>query len=167
MKIGACFGMQVSYNVRGLHKSRVGTIIIFLAPISAADQIAGEQKSVRADAVAKLIERFSQQFPQISYQLVASPMLINAQALVLCGRRIVKLYGGLAFHSLVDVDALAFVLLHETGHHLAGGARLPWNPFLACECQADVWARAQAVSEASGCTFNLQKDTPRTIEICS
>jgi hypothetical protein len=141
----------------GPHRSYVGIIVLFLDPISAVDQMEGDQKSERADAVAKLLERFNRQFPQISYELVASPMLINAQALVLPGRRIVKLYGGLAFHSLIDIDALTFVLLHETGHHLAGGTRLPWNPFLACECQADIWAQAQAASWTSECTLNLQK----------
>jgi hypothetical protein len=131
--------------------------MLFLNPISMVGQMDGDNHSARALAVAELLGRFNRQFPQISYELVVSPMLLNAQALVLQGQRIVKLYGGLAFHSLIDTDALAFALLHETGHHLAGGSRLPWNPFLACECQADIWARAQATSGKSGCTLNLRK----------
>jgi hypothetical protein len=111
----------------------------------------------RAFAVTELLCRFSEQFPQLSYELVINPMLVNAQALVIRGQRTVKLYGGLAFHSLIDTDALAFALLHETGHHLASGPRLPWNPFLACECQADVWAREKAISGTSGCTLDLPK----------
>lgn len=94
----------------------------------------------RERAVLDLLTCFNRQFPQISYELVTSPMLLNAQALVLRGRRVVKIYGGLAFHPRLDLNVLAFALLHETGHHLADGSRLPWNPFLACECQADQWA---------------------------
>src|SRR5258708_37681510 len=130
--------------------------MLFLNPISVVGQMEGDH-SARALAVAELLGRFNRQFPQISYELVVSPMLLNAQALVLRGQRIVKLYGGLAFHSLIDTDAFAFALLHETGHHLAGGSRLPWNPFLACECQADLWARAQATSGTPGCTLDLRK----------
>jgi hypothetical protein len=95
---------------------------------------------LREDQVLGLLKAFSRQFPTISYQLVPSPALLNAQALVVGGQRIVKLYGGLAFNPLLDMNAIAFALLHETGHHLAVGSRLPWNPFLACECQADQWA---------------------------
>jgi hypothetical protein len=87
-----------------------------------------------------LLRSLGRQFPTILYELVPSPELLNAQALVLIGRRVVKLYGGLAFHPRLEMNTIAFVLLHETGHHLAAGSRLPWNPFLACECQADQWA---------------------------
>jgi hypothetical protein len=130
--------------------------MLFLNPVTAVDQVKDDQ-GARARDVAELLGHFSRQFPQISYELSVSPMLLNAQALVLSGQRIVKLYGGLAFHSLIDTDALTFILLHETGHHLATGSRLPWNPFLACECQADIWALAQTTSGASWCTLNLQK----------
>ncbi|THD61104.1 MAG: hypothetical protein E7813_22180 [Bradyrhizobium sp.] len=130
--------------------------MLFLNPIGVVGQIEGDHNA-RALAVAELLGFFNRQFPEISYELVVSPMLLNAQALVLRGQRIVKLYGGLAFHPLIDTDALVFALLHETGHHLAGGSRLPWNPFLACECQADIWALAQATSGTSGCTLNLGK----------
>jgi len=95
---------------------------------------------MRERQIFGLLKSFSRQFPTISYELVPSPALLNAQALILIGRKVVKLYGGLAFHPRLDTDAIAFVLLHETGHHLADGSRLPWNPFLACECQADQWA---------------------------
>lgn len=109
----------------------------------------------RERAVSGLLTCFSRQFPQISYELVTTPMLLNAQALVLRGRRIVKLFGGLAFHPRLDLNALAFALLHETGHHLADGSRLPWNPFLACECQADQWAlRNGALSTPMRIDFN-------------
>ncbi|RXH12433.1 hypothetical protein [Bradyrhizobium guangzhouense] len=94
----------------------------------------------RKRLVFRLLRAFNNQFPMILYQLVPSPALLNAQALILNSKKVVKLYGGLAYHSGLGMDALAFALLHETGHHLANGPRLPWNVFLACECYADQWA---------------------------
>jgi hypothetical protein len=102
---------------------------------------------MRERQVSALLDSIARQFPVISYELVRSPALLNAQALMLKGRKVVKLYGGLAFHPRLGLDAIGFALLHETGHHLAHGSRLPWNPFLACECRADEWAmRNRAVA---------------------
>ncbi|MGY4317635.1 hypothetical protein [Bradyrhizobium sp. JR3.5] len=94
----------------------------------------------RKRLVLTLLRALKNQFPMILYQLVPSPALANAQALILNSKKVVKLYGGLAYHPELGIDALAFALLHETGHHLADGPRLPWNVFLACECYADQWA---------------------------
>ncbi len=87
-----------------------------------------------------LLDRFRLTFRGLDFQLLASSGTINAQAVTLEGRRCVRLYGGLAFHPLAGPDALIFTLLHEAGHHLASGRRLPWDPRLACECAADEWA---------------------------
>src|SRR5579859_3429282 len=114
-----------------------------------------EDDPQRISGVMSLIQLFNTQFPKVLYELVQKPMLVNAQALVVRGQRIVKLFGGLALHPLIERDALMFALLHETGHHLAEGPRLPWNPFLACECQADLWARSEAASW--GCMINLSR----------
>src|SRR5690242_18539935 len=73
----------------------------------------------RKRLVLRLLRAFKNQFPVILYRLVSSPALVNAQALILNSQRVVKLYGGLAYHPELGIDALAFALLHETGHHLA------------------------------------------------
>lgn len=88
-------------------------------------------------------------FPELHFERIEGALACNAQAAVLGGRREVRLYDGLAFHPAIGEDGILFTLLHEAGHHLAGGARLPWDPRLACECVADHWAATQG-AEALG-----------------
>jgi hypothetical protein len=50
--------------------------------------------------------------------------------------------------------------LHEVGHHLALGPRLPFNLSLACECVADNWAvreGANILHERSGRPLRVAK----------
>jgi len=56
------------------------------------------------------------------------------------GRRIVTIYGGLAFHPKLGAQSLTFIILHEAGHHFARGCRSRRDPSLACECASDHWA---------------------------
>jgi hypothetical protein len=100
----------------------------------------------RQALIGNLLENFQKSFPTIEFLLVSEFKFLNAQALLLGSRRLVKLYGGLAFHRLLGKDALAFALLHETGHHLAIGSRLEWNPWLACECVSDLWAVSEGAA---------------------
>ena len=79
-------------------------------------------------------------FPQLHFERIEGALACNAQAAVLGGRREVRLYDGLALHPAIGEDGILFTLLHEAGHHLAAGCRLPWDPRLACECVADHWA---------------------------
>ena len=79
-------------------------------------------------------------FPNIEYELDADSRTANAQAYVRVNARVVRLYGGLAFHPAIGIDALVFTLLHETGHHFAPGRRFANDPMLACDCSADQWA---------------------------
>lgn len=85
-------------------------------------------------------------FQELEFELNADNTMVNAQASTLHGRRCVRIYGGLAFHPLVGRQLLIFILLHETGHHLAHGIRLPWDPRLACECVSDHWAVTQGAA---------------------
>jgi|SRR5450432_730946 len=130
-----------------------------------AEQLSRDEVSVcenpeRQALVGSLLHDFGRTFPTIEFSLVSEFRFLNAQALRLGSRRHVKLYGGLAFHNRLGKDALAFALLHETGHHLAIGSRLNWNPWLACECVSDLWAvneGAATLGEQTGYSVNIPK----------
>src|SRR5215218_10350589 len=83
---------------------------------------------------------FRSSFPDLTFELQLGFRIIEAQALQLQDKRTVTLYGGLALHPRLGQDALTFILLHESGHHLAEGCPLPRDPSLACQCSADYWA---------------------------
>jgi hypothetical protein len=122
----------------------------------------GQQDSSaqRHSLLAELLAAFQRTFPEVQYQIFPDLNLLNGQALILGNRRIVRLYGGLALHPVMGPDGLAFALLHETGHHLSIGARLPWNPLIACECVADYWALnlgRKMLSDSTGWTVNIPK----------
>jgi len=90
--------------------------------------------------VDDLLERFRASFPEIQYDVLWDSRTCNAQAFVSDGRRCVRLYGGLARHRRMTVAGLAWVLAHETGHHLGGAPfhlRFPW---ISSEDRANSWA---------------------------
>jgi len=89
--------------------------------------------------IGDLLDKAAASFP-IRYELDVDSRTMNAQAFVRSGTRVVRLYGGFACHPMVTMDALILALLHETGHHLATGHRLAFDPMLACDCAADQWA---------------------------
>jgi hypothetical protein len=78
--------------------------------------------------------------PDILFEFEDRSETVNAQAIARGAERVVKLYGGLAFHPRVGGDAIAFAMLHEAGHLRAAGHRFASDPFLACDCAADIWA---------------------------
>jgi hypothetical protein len=96
----------------------------------------------RRSQLGRLFALFEASFPSVHYRLLDSVTAINAQASSTNGSRLVDVFGGLAFHPAIGHDALVFMLLHETGHHLSKGCKLPFAP-LACECSADHWATAE------------------------
>jgi hypothetical protein len=98
-----------------------------------------DRSARRLSSLSKLISIFELSFSSVQYRVLESISAVNAQASFSNGRRLVDIFGGLAFHPMIRHDGLAFTLLHETGHHLSTGCRLPWAP-LACECSADRWA---------------------------
>jgi hypothetical protein len=101
----------------------------------------------RLRLVERLFDEFGHSFPGIVFELQSASETVNAQAIIRHDGRIVRLYGGLAFHDAADENFLAFVLLHELGHHNAQGGRMGGNGALACECASDHWLRNIALPE--------------------
>ncbi|WP_448035155.1 hypothetical protein [Bradyrhizobium liaoningense] len=105
-----------------------------------------------------IVSEFRRAFPKIEYEIDTQTRIVNAQAFLANGHRVVRIYGGLGFHPLANNDALVFTFLHETGHHFADGRRFAGNPSLACDCLADKWAvtaGARALRRCSGRVLNL------------
>jgi hypothetical protein len=80
-----------------------------------------------------------QRYPDIIFECDHLSPTVNAQAINRFGLKVVRLYGGLAYHRAFAWNGLTLALLHEVGHHLGAGGRLPGNSRLACECVADRW----------------------------
>ena len=105
-----------------------------------SDDILLRERDCRSCEVEILLSEFRSSFRMIEYELDAKSRTLNAQAFARGRLRIVRLYGGLAFHPDMNSDAFVFTLLHETGHHYASGQRFASDPMLACDCAADKWA---------------------------
>jgi hypothetical protein len=120
-------------------------------PIERQDRSIG-----RLTCLTELIEIFEASFSSVHYRVLEQISAVNAQASFANGRHRVDIFGGLAFHPAIRHDGLAFTLLHETGHHLSAGCKLPWAE-LACECAADEWAATDGrkALAANGATFRL------------
>ena len=113
---------------------------------------------VRVGTLNVLVGEFRNAFAGIDYEVETQTRIVNAQAFGIGGKRMVRVYGGLALHPLVNEDALVFALLHETGHHRARGRRLAGDPRIACDCLADRWAvgaGANTLRRACGRDMNL------------
>ena len=115
-----------------------------------------DRSAARLSRIARLIAVFESNFPSVHYRLLSSVTAINAQASFANGACLVDIFGGLAYHPTIGHDGLVFMLLHETGHHLGIGCRLPWAE-LACECTADAWAATEGhrTLRANGEDFRL------------
>jgi hypothetical protein len=102
---------------------------------------------------------FAEAFPKIEFELQVESRTINAQAIVHGEKRIVRLYGGLAFHPLIGSDGLSLALLHEVGHHFSSGGRLAFGDDLGCECAADRWLLTKGVAALKrvGRSFSIEK----------
>jgi hypothetical protein len=98
---------------------------------------------VRLALIDAILLDFRKAFPELTFELRLDRNVINAQAILLNGKRCVLIYGGLALHQRLAESSLVFVVLHEVGHHLAIGPRLPFNVSLACDCVADSWAAGE------------------------
>ena len=112
----------------------------------------------RKELLQAIILDFAKAFPDLKFEIQADSRTINAQAIFRANIRIVRLYGGLAFHPLIGSDVLAFTLLHEVGHHLSSGGRLAFCKNVGCECAADRWAVTNGVSR-------LKKGTRREFQM--
>jgi hypothetical protein len=111
----------------------------------------------RLSSLSKLIAIFELSFSSVQYRILESISAVNAQASSSNGKHLVDIFGGLAFHPGIRHDGLVFTLLHETGHHLSTGCKLPWAR-LACECAADRWAMTDGrkALAANGGRFRLE-----------
>ncbi len=116
-----------------------------------------DRSAQRLSSLTRLIAIFETSFSSVHYRLLESISAVNAQASLSNGRRLVDIFGGLAFHPVIRHDGLVFTLLHETGHHLSTGCKLPWAQ-LACECAADNWATTEGrkALAAHGAHFRLE-----------
>jgi hypothetical protein len=116
-----------------------------------------DRSAQRLSSLTKLIAIFEASFSSVHYRILESISTVNAQASFADGRHLVDIFGGLAFHPVIRHDGLVFTLLHETGHHLSAGCKLPWAP-LACECAADRWAATDGrkALAANGGKFRLE-----------
>jgi hypothetical protein len=111
----------------------------------------------RLSCLTSLIAIFELSFSSVHYRILESISAVNAQASFSNGKHLVDIFGGLAFHPVIRHDGLVFTLLHETGHHLSAGCKLPWAQ-LACECAADKWAMTDGrkALAANGGLFRLE-----------
>jgi hypothetical protein len=98
----------------------------------------------------RLLRRFRARFPQLVYDMDLAVELANAQALMLRGKRHVRLYGGLARHRRLGSAALALALAHETGHHLGGPPLHPYYRWLSSEARATEWALSVGLPDVFG-----------------
>jgi hypothetical protein len=100
--------------------------------------------------VERIVEAFATRFPAIVYDVLWDSRSANAQAFLWDGVRCVRLYGGLARHNKITVAGIAWVLAHETGHHLGGPPLHPLHPAVSDELVADAWARQHGLVRVFG-----------------
>ena len=100
--------------------------------------------------VGLIVSAFHETYPTIRYDVFWDSRTVNAQAFVWEGRRCVRLYGGLARHRALTSAGLAWVLLHETGHHLGGPPFHDMQPQLSSEERADMWAAERGMTNIFG-----------------
>jgi hypothetical protein len=119
--------------------ARFGTAMLFSDRLSEQEML--EAKGTNREALLdSLLNDFQNAFPDLTFELGLDFPIINAQALALADKRVVKIYGGLALHPKLGAESLTFITLHEAGHHLARGCRSKRDRSLACECASDYWA---------------------------
>jgi hypothetical protein len=111
--------------------------MLFSNRLSQQEMLKGPNRRALLD---RLLNDFRKAFPDLTFDLQLDFSIINAQAHTLGDKRVVTLYGGVALHPKLRAESLTFIILHETGHHLAKGCRSKRDPSLACECAADHWA---------------------------
>jgi hypothetical protein len=114
-----------------------------------------DRTAERRALVDKILGIFQTSFPDLNFRILDKVTAVNAQASILNGVRSVNLFGGFAYHPEIGHDALVFMLLHETGHHLSRGCRLPWMQKLACDCAADCWAVTEGRAKLQKSNFGF------------
>jgi Zn-dependent protease with chaperone function len=100
--------------------------------------------------VERIVDVFSVAFSDIRYDVYWQSRVANAQAFLWAGERCVRLYGGLARHRGLTVAGIAWVLAHETGHHLGGPPYHELQPALSSEAASTAWAIDHGLKRAFG-----------------
>jgi len=116
----------------------------------------GSARTCRDKLLCDILIDFRHAFPDLLFELDEASATVNAQAFIRGNHRVVRIYGGLAYHAAMSADGLVFALLHEVGHLLSKGGRLAANSELGCECAADRWILAKGAAR-------LRKQTGRTL----
>jgi hypothetical protein len=114
------------------------------------DQLSQRSHQRRKSIAIRLLDQFREVFPEITYELFWESPTVNAQAWRLGSARYVRVYGGLVRHRAMTKYGLAFMLAHETGHHLGGLPRDPAMPWMTWQGQADYWAASIAMPRIWG-----------------
>ena len=120
----------------------------------------GNARACRDGLLCDILTDFKRAFPDLLFELDEASATVNAQAFVRGNDRVVRIYGGLAYHAAMNADGLVFALLHEVGHHLSTGGRLAANPELGCECAADRWIVAKGAAllrKTAGRTLSIER----------
>jgi hypothetical protein len=84
-----------------------------------------------------LMTEYRKTYTDVVYQLDWADSTVNAFAWVDGGVRHVAVKGGLVRHAALQLEGIALVLAHETGHHYGGAPTFPSG--LSCEGQADYY----------------------------
>jgi hypothetical protein len=113
-------------------------------------QLSQRARQRRKNIALRLLDQFSGAFPEITYELFWESPTVNAQAWHLGSARYVRVYGGLVRHRAMTKCGLAFMLAHETGHHLGGLPHDPAMPWMTWQGQADYWAARIAMPKIWG-----------------
>jgi hypothetical protein len=112
-------------------------------------QLSQRARLQRKALCLRLLDQFSQAFPEVIYELLWESPTVNAQAW-LSSARYVRVYGGLARHPEITRSGLSLMLAHETGHHLGGPPYDPDMPWISWQGQADYWAASEGMKRVFG-----------------
>lgn len=100
--------------------------------------------------IEHIVAAFAKAYPDIEYDVYWDSRSLNAQAFLWEGKLRVRLYGGLALHRDISIAGVAWILAHETGHHLGGPPFHLLQPHLSAEETADAWAAHHGLSRVFG-----------------
>src|SRR5260370_30240836 len=102
------------------------------------------------EAVSRLVQRFADAFPEIAFDITWQSDSFNAQAYRVGERCRVVLYGGLARHRELGLEALALATAHEIGHHKGGPPFHRFYHWMSTDRRDDEWAAEVGMQKIYG-----------------